>query len=213
MRKRLLIPPTLRRRGAPLGNRNALKHGRCTRERRALYADVRAYIEQSRALAAHVKSLGEFLPAEPQSPRRVPSSRRPGPRDARRTHRAAASARERRETRSPSRRRRFWPPNRSFGAPAKARKTVLEQRGNMKVTSRFGHFLARSPPCRWDRILNRRHAIFSAVKRFGTSTNGTSPLYWDLSGRSGPSASKDTLLWSHSCVGPARLSPVPSTAS
>ena len=59
MRKRNLIPPALRkprrtgrRSGAPLGNRNAYKHGRFTRERRALYADIRAYIAEGRALMA-----------------------------------------------------------------------------------------------------------------------------------------------------------------
>jgi hypothetical protein len=40
------------RRGAPLGNRNAFKHGRFTRERLGLYAEVRAHIRRSRALVA-----------------------------------------------------------------------------------------------------------------------------------------------------------------
>lgn len=45
-------PKTGRKRGAPAGNRNAFKHGRYTRERRALYAAVRAHIEHGRALTA-----------------------------------------------------------------------------------------------------------------------------------------------------------------
>ena len=40
------------RRGAPPGNKNALKHGKYTRERRALLAEVRAYIWRGRALIA-----------------------------------------------------------------------------------------------------------------------------------------------------------------
>ena len=54
MRKRRLVPPALRsmephaakKRGAPFGNRNAFKHGKYTRERRALYADIRAHIHR-----------------------------------------------------------------------------------------------------------------------------------------------------------------------
>lgn len=57
MRKLALIPPGPRRRGAPLGNRNALKHGRYTRERRALNAEVRAYIKRTRSLAAYLTAL------------------------------------------------------------------------------------------------------------------------------------------------------------
>ena len=40
------------RRGAPAGNPNALKHGKFTRERRALLAEIRAYIRRGRALVA-----------------------------------------------------------------------------------------------------------------------------------------------------------------
>src|ERR1700733_11738736 len=40
------------RRGAPKGNSNALKHGKYTRERRALYAAIRAHIEEGRRLIA-----------------------------------------------------------------------------------------------------------------------------------------------------------------
>ena len=60
LKKRLLIPPALRppkaaaKRGAPFGSRNAYKHGKFTRERRALYADIRAYIAKGRALMAEL---------------------------------------------------------------------------------------------------------------------------------------------------------------
>ena len=57
MKKRLLTPPALRppreapgKRVAPFGNRNAFKHGRFTRERRALYADIRAHVRRGRVL-------------------------------------------------------------------------------------------------------------------------------------------------------------------
>jgi hypothetical protein len=63
MRKLVLIPPGPRRRGAPLGNRNALKHGRYTRERRALNAEVRAYIKKTRALAAYLTALARAAKA------------------------------------------------------------------------------------------------------------------------------------------------------
>ena len=42
------------RRGAPCGNRNALKHGKYTRERRALYAEIRDHIREGRALTAAI---------------------------------------------------------------------------------------------------------------------------------------------------------------
>ncbi len=45
---------TPRKRGAPMGNRNALKHGKYTRERRALYAAIRAHIEAGRLLVAEL---------------------------------------------------------------------------------------------------------------------------------------------------------------
>ena len=57
----MLIPPALRRprntggkNGAPFGNRNAFKHGRRTRERRALRADIRNHIRRARELMAAV---------------------------------------------------------------------------------------------------------------------------------------------------------------
>jgi hypothetical protein len=37
--------------GAPMGNANALKHGKYTQARRALIAEIRAHIRQGRALA------------------------------------------------------------------------------------------------------------------------------------------------------------------
>ena len=57
MKKRVLVAPALRpprraKRGAPFGNRNAFKHGKFTRERRALYADIRAHIRRGRTLIA-----------------------------------------------------------------------------------------------------------------------------------------------------------------
>lgn len=48
--QRCAAEPTPRRRGAPLGNKNALKHGRFTREMKALRAEIRAHIYRSRAL-------------------------------------------------------------------------------------------------------------------------------------------------------------------
>jgi hypothetical protein len=57
LKKRVLIPPALRRSritggkdGAPFGNRNAFKHGGRTRERRALRAEIRNHIRRSREL-------------------------------------------------------------------------------------------------------------------------------------------------------------------
>ena len=43
---------TPRKRGAPFGNRNALKHGKRTQEMRALRAEIRAHIQRGRALLA-----------------------------------------------------------------------------------------------------------------------------------------------------------------
>ena len=45
-------PPIPLKRGGQPGNTNALKHGKCTRERRALFAAVRAHIQRGRALLA-----------------------------------------------------------------------------------------------------------------------------------------------------------------
>lgn len=57
MRKRILVPPALRKprrtggkNGAPFGNTNAFKHGRFTRERRAFYAAISAHIRQAREI-------------------------------------------------------------------------------------------------------------------------------------------------------------------
>lgn len=55
-RKRLLVPHGPRRRGAPPGNANAFKHGKFTRERLTLYADIRAFIAQGRALVTEAKA-------------------------------------------------------------------------------------------------------------------------------------------------------------
>jgi hypothetical protein len=41
---------------APPGNRNAFKHGKFTRERRTLYANIRAYVASGRRLVADTKS-------------------------------------------------------------------------------------------------------------------------------------------------------------
>src|SRR5689334_9432057 len=43
--------------GASRGNRNALRHGRYTRRRRALYAAIRAQVARDRALIAWAKSV------------------------------------------------------------------------------------------------------------------------------------------------------------
>ena len=50
MKKQVLVLPALRpprensaKRGPPFGNRNAFKHGKFTRERRALYSDIRQH--------------------------------------------------------------------------------------------------------------------------------------------------------------------------
>jgi hypothetical protein len=51
------VPPP--RGGAPKGNRNAWKHGARSRQRRALFAELRAHIEEGRAL------LMKFSPASP----------------------------------------------------------------------------------------------------------------------------------------------------
>jgi hypothetical protein len=77
MRKRVLVPPSPRRRGAPLGNRNALKHGRFTRERRALNAEVRAYIKKTRALAAYLTTLAQAAKALAALERRTANLRVP----------------------------------------------------------------------------------------------------------------------------------------
>lgn len=59
MRKRVLTPFSPPRRGAPLGNSNALKHGRYTRERHARLAEVRTYIKATRKLARDLTLLGQ----------------------------------------------------------------------------------------------------------------------------------------------------------
>lgn len=57
MKKRALVPPSPEeilaqspKRGAPFGNNNALKHGQYTRARRALNADISAYVRRCREL-------------------------------------------------------------------------------------------------------------------------------------------------------------------
>jgi hypothetical protein len=54
------------KRGAPFGNKNALKHGKRTREIRALRAAVRAHILRGRALVATVTP--PFSGAKPAAP-------------------------------------------------------------------------------------------------------------------------------------------------
>ena len=65
MKKRVLIPPALRRprltdgkNGAPFGNRNAFKHGKHTRQRRALLAEIRAFIRHSGKMVDALNSDG-----------------------------------------------------------------------------------------------------------------------------------------------------------
>src|SRR5689334_3485031 len=50
----LPLPPSPR--GAPKNNRNALRHGIHTRERRALFAELKAHIAEGRALLAAFKN-------------------------------------------------------------------------------------------------------------------------------------------------------------
>jgi hypothetical protein len=47
------LPPT--RRGAPIGNRNARKHGARSCERRALFTEIRAHLAEGRALLAKLR--------------------------------------------------------------------------------------------------------------------------------------------------------------
>lgn len=46
------VPPPRHKGGAPKGNRNALKHGTHTADRRALFAALQAHIDEGRALLA-----------------------------------------------------------------------------------------------------------------------------------------------------------------
>jgi hypothetical protein len=46
------VPPPPHKGGAPKGNRNARKHGTRSRERRALFAELKAHIAEGRALLA-----------------------------------------------------------------------------------------------------------------------------------------------------------------
>src|SRR5690348_10549495 len=95
-RKILLVPPALRgelnstfgdsgggvrwpRRGAPLGNKNAWKHGKETRERRAFRAEVWTFLGRARALTQWAREVHEWqvraaLAAALESPRPVPLS-------------------------------------------------------------------------------------------------------------------------------------------
>jgi len=50
------VPPPRHKGGAPDGNRNALKHGTHTRDRRALFAALQAHLAEGRALLAALKS-------------------------------------------------------------------------------------------------------------------------------------------------------------
>jgi hypothetical protein len=49
--------PARPRGGAPFGNKNALRHGRHTRQMRAFRAEVRAHIRESRTLTTTLKRL------------------------------------------------------------------------------------------------------------------------------------------------------------
>jgi hypothetical protein len=71
-RKRVLVPPAQRqpaqnagapprRRGAQLGNQNALKHGHFTHEMKAFRAKVRAYVRQAHALVRWERHLTDLL--------------------------------------------------------------------------------------------------------------------------------------------------------
>lgn len=46
------------KRGAPDGNSNALKHGKRTQERRALYAEIRSHVRDGRDLVDGVQQSG-----------------------------------------------------------------------------------------------------------------------------------------------------------
>jgi hypothetical protein len=99
MMKRVLVPPALRpprrtgrRRGAPPGNANAFKHGKFTRERRALYADIRSYVRKTRALTNELRSFeaAEFSHADAEARRTISSTPRTVLRDNAPTPRASA---------------------------------------------------------------------------------------------------------------------------
>src|ERR1700685_1051886 len=51
------ISPHPNKGGAPLGNRNAFKHGSYTRERREFYAVVRAFVRSCKTAVAFAKSV------------------------------------------------------------------------------------------------------------------------------------------------------------
>src|ERR1700749_4019506 len=53
------------KRGAPFGNRNALRNGKYTSEHRALYGAIRAHIREGQRLVAWVRLLSQF-PSPPQ---------------------------------------------------------------------------------------------------------------------------------------------------
>ena len=76
-RKILLVPPSLRgelnstfgdsgggatwpRRGAPFGNKNAWKHGKETRERRAFRAEIWTYLCRAKALTQWAREIHEW---------------------------------------------------------------------------------------------------------------------------------------------------------
>lgn len=60
-KERKAITISTRRRGAPRGNANALKHGKRTRQRRILYAEIRAHIFNGRALIAAIEEMNLFV--------------------------------------------------------------------------------------------------------------------------------------------------------
>jgi hypothetical protein len=64
------VPPPPHKGGAPKNNRNALKHGTFTRDRRALFAELNAHIAKGRALLAAFK-INAVIPGEHRAPQRT----------------------------------------------------------------------------------------------------------------------------------------------
>ena len=58
------LPPPRHKGGAPKGNRNAWKHGARSRERRVLFAELHALVEEGRALLAVLARIRPVIPGE-----------------------------------------------------------------------------------------------------------------------------------------------------